>query len=473
MSSTGTPSDLRAIASSAAVEPEAQEPVPGAEHGLLNLRKGVFETLNTRLQHLSTGPIVRSAASLFGSTIITSLLGFAFWLLAARLLSPATVGVASATLSAAQFVAYVCIFGLGTVTIAEFAEGLEGARRLLASTIVVTAVLGVAGGTGVGVLLDIASPSLRPGLSGPLHLGLFVFLCGTATVALLLDDACIGLLRGEIQLRRNTIFAATKLFVLPVLALAWQARGGMELMAAWLVGTVVSLIAVRSRFHKATPGGTWKPDFRRLVDKRKLIYAHHWLNISIIAPNQIFPLLVASLIGPAANAAFYSAMLLVSFVNAVPSSLSTALFALRPGDDQALRIEVLKTIKICLIVSAGSALFFLMCSRWALDIFRPSYAFAAPALALLGLTTFPASIKAHYVAIARVKRRMRQAAFASTGGAALQVVAVALGATTGNLVWVALALDWALALQGALFLPSVWRSVRRIPEHTTRGVPAS
>ncbi len=87
------------------------------------------------------------------STIITSLLGFVFWRVAARLVSPTDVGVASAVLSASQLVAYVCIFGLGTLTIAELAHTRVDARRLLGATTIATGVAGLATGFEVPSLL--------------------------------------------------------------------------------------------------------------------------------------------------------------------------------------------------------------------------------------------------------------------------------------------------------------------------------
>jgi O-antigen/teichoic acid export membrane protein len=412
------------------------------------------------LRVTSTQPIIRNAASLFGSTIITSLLGFVFWLVAARLLSPTDVGVASAVLSASQLIAYVCIFGLGTLTIAELAESRVDARRLLGATTIATGVAGLAAGFGLGILLALASAGLRPALEGSLRLAIFALLCGGTTVGVLLDDACVGLLRGDIQLRRNAIFAATKLAMLPILAVAWKAAGGTEVIVAWLAGVVLSLGLVRGPLRRATPDGPWRPDFRRLVEKRRLIYAHHWLNISIIAPGQLLPLLVAGIISPAANAAFYAAMLVVGFVKTIPSSLSTALFALKPGDEVALREEARRTMKLCLVLAIGSGAFFLGCSRLVLEVFRHSYTSAAPAMALLGLTTFPSSVKVHYVAIARVQLRMRQAAFASTVGALIEVGAAAAGAELMGITGVALGLLIASVIEVFLFGPTVLRALR-------------
>ena len=400
-------------------------------------------------------PVVRNAASLFGSTVVTSFLGFVFWLLAARFFSPAAVGLASAIQAASQLLAYVCIFGLGTLVIAELAESKHAARQLIMTTAVVTCVSGFLAGVAVGLVLRHLSADLRPGLTGTLRLAVFAGLSAATTTALLLDDASIGLLRGDIQFRRNTIFAVTKLALLAALGLAWSALGGMAILAACLIGLALSLVAVARPLVAATEPGPWRPALGPLVAKRRLIYSHHWLNISVIAPRQLLPVLVAAIISPAANAGFYAASLVVGFVNVIPSQLSTAMFALKPGDEDALREEVRETMKICVMVACLSAPFFIITSRFILEIFRHSYVDAAPAMAVLGFTTLPSAVKSYYVNIARVRRQMRRAATITSLAALVEVGATVGGAVLDGLTGVALGLLCAYLVETVWLGPPV------------------
>ena len=106
---------------------------------------------------------------------------------------------------------------------------------------------------------------------------------------------------------------------------------------------------------------------------------HHWLNLSVQSPRLVIPVLVATIVGPSANAAFTAALLIVAFVNIIPIHLSTVLFALSPGDEVALHREVSKTMRICLILSVVSAPCFFLLSRFVLGLFGPHYTIAAPA----------------------------------------------------------------------------------------------
>ena len=134
----------------------------------------------------------------------------------------------------------------------------------------------------------------------------------------------------------------------------------MELVVAWLGGLAISLATLGIQLAKLTKGQSSRLDLQRILDKRRLVMGHHWLNLSIQSPRLILPVLVAIIVGPAANAAFTAAFLVVSFVNVIPSQLSTVLFALAPGDEADLRLQVRKTMRICLVISVVTAPLFVI-----------------------------------------------------------------------------------------------------------------
>ena len=82
-------------------------------------RRGWLAWPVTEVKRALEGPIVRNAASLYGATIVTSLLGFVYWFVAARLVPAQAVGIASALQSAAMFLGYFCVIGLNTLVISE------------------------------------------------------------------------------------------------------------------------------------------------------------------------------------------------------------------------------------------------------------------------------------------------------------------------------------------------------------------
>ena len=127
---------------------------------------------------------------------------------------------------------------------------------------------------------------------------LFIVLCTITTMLLLLDDGCVGLLRADIQFRRNTIFALTKLLCLPLFIQLWPSRSGIEIVLAWLTRLVASLIYVAAKLRTLTRGQPSRLDFRAILAKRHLVAGHHTLYLSINAPSLLLPVLVTATLGP-------------------------------------------------------------------------------------------------------------------------------------------------------------------------------
>jgi O-antigen/teichoic acid export membrane protein len=409
---------------------------------------------------ISHGTLVRNAASLYGSTIVTSLLGFIYWFVAARLVPARAVGIASAIQSAAQFLSIFCVVGLSTLLISELSRDKTRARPLMLTAATGVGAVALVVATGAGLLLERISSAFQHAFSGPAGILIFALLSCLTTILLVLDDSCVGLLRGDIQFRRNAVFAVSKLLLLPLLIAVWPNSSGTELVVAWLAGLAVSLATLTYQLGKLTRGQSSRLNFPGIFAKRSLMFRHHWLNLSIQSSRLVLPVLVIGLVGPQATAAYTVAMLVVSFVNIIPSHLSTVLFALTPGDESALRREVRHTMRLCLFLACASAPFFFLFSHLILSAFGRSYEAASVALAILGLTTYPMAVKSHYVAIFRVRGRMHQAAYRTMIGAGAEIGLAAVGGVIHGITGVAVGFLAATIVEAALFSPVVFGVLR-------------
>ncbi|MEO7059006.1 MAG: hypothetical protein ABI083_04760, partial [Lapillicoccus sp.] len=86
------------------------------------------------------------SASLVGTYALTSVLGLAFWLLAARQFSVGAVGVGGAAISMMTLLGTLGTCGLGTLLIARLPRTEQGERRVLTRTALL-----VAGGVATGL----------------------------------------------------------------------------------------------------------------------------------------------------------------------------------------------------------------------------------------------------------------------------------------------------------------------------------
>jgi O-antigen/teichoic acid export membrane protein len=412
----------------------------------------------TRVRALRDGPVVAAASHLFGSTVITSVLGFAFWALAARFYSPVDVGVSSAAISAMQFLAMVGVLGLNTLVIGEIRQHSNRAGLLTAAGIVATVASSLA-----ALVYVLVAPLIQAHL-GPLGQGVggaFLFVAGVGLTGLtiVIDQSFIGLLRGEIQLWRNGVFATVKLLLLPLGILFPSVAGAVVIYGVWFLANVVSLFSLllHARRQKLRP--RFRPHWRALRALRGAALAHHWLNLASYGPRLILPIIVASMLGPALNAAFYTALLVVTFVNVIPGHLSTALFSLGRGDMAGLARESRRTLSLSAAVAVGSGVLFVPLSHPILRIISSDYVIATSSMILLGLTTLPLAVKLHYIAVNRVLGRLKTCAAVITACGVFQLVLAGVGAQIAGLVGVSTGYLVALAIEAVVLWPSVARAI--------------
>jgi O-antigen/teichoic acid export membrane protein len=401
------------------------------------------------------GGVIANASSLFGSTVVTSLFGFAFWVVAAQLFDPATVGAGGAAISAMQLVATAAMLGLGTLLIGEL-SGAAGDRAELITTALLTSTS--AGLVGGAILASGAQAlwSTETVPSGVAGIALFSGTAGVSAALLVLDDATIGLRRASWQFWRNLAFSILKLAALPLAYFGLGLDDSIGLLTAWFAGAVLSIVVVavfagRARVRLIAP-----PQLDLFRRYGGAAFTHHWLNLSSAAPRLLLPVLVAAYLTPATNASFYSALLLISFAYVASTHLGTALFGIQRGDVRVLQREVRRTIKVCVAIAAIALLVFGAGGNLLLSMFGSGYDDAALPLAILALGTFPNAVRSQYIAICRVNGDLGRCAVISSLGSALEILLpfVALAAGAG-LVVVACAWVSAMLLESLVLWPAV------------------
>ena len=193
------------------------------------------------LTDLTSRPVMRAAASLFGTTVITSVLGLAYSVAAARLFPISQTGVALPALAAMQLLGQVGLVGITTMLIARMAREGSEPGLVMAGAITATVVTFALGAAFVA-LQSVFNTHLGPMGHGVVGPAIFSFGCGITAFTLVLDQATVGLGRTNIQLSRNGVFSAVKLLLLPAATLV-PVSGAIAIYATWTVGNLFSLFA--------------------------------------------------------------------------------------------------------------------------------------------------------------------------------------------------------------------------------------
>jgi len=413
---------------------------------------------------LAARQILSNAGSMFGTTLATSLLGFAFWGVAARLASPSSVGEASASISAMQLIATFGTLGLGTLLIAELG-GHCGCRKTMIMTCLWIAAV-ISGLAGLGYCWVFDHIRTEPGAIYDSWAGAALFSLATAltAAAMVLDGGLIGLLKSRIQLWRNTIASAVKLLLVP-LGLVTSIGIATGLFLWWFLGSLASLgyvvlIACRPlSWLKTRPSPVGLKGFGRLAA------GHHWINVSTQVPRLLLPVMVSVQLSNGANAAFYAALLLAGFIWIVPNHIATAMFAVNAHDPSTLGSELVRMWRLCRFYALAATVIVAALAQPLLEIFGPTYVQARWALVSFASVTLTAAVKSLYIAVRRAQGQLRNAALATCTGTALELILGEIGLAADGITGVALGMALAMICETFGYWPVVRRAMTT--RHTT------
>ena len=407
--------------------------------------------------------LLSNAGSMLGTTVVTSLLGVGFWLLAAHDFSQDAVGVAAAAVGAMTLLGFLATLGLGTLLMGELPLLESGHRSLINAALAVTAAAGVVLGLLFAAIAPSVSPDLEPLRESWLALLSFGLGVGFTALAFVVDQALIGMLLGKLQLRRNGMFAAVKLAILIPIAALVVDPGAAWIYSAWGLGVAVSMV-VLSGFYLRRAEDSLRPDFGRLVAMRSSAASHHAFNLALQIPGLALPVLVVGLVSATANASFYIAWMIAGLLVMVPVSLGTVLFPIGSRDPQAMVRGMRLTLRLSLGFGLLANLFLLVAATPILEVFGSEYAAeGASTLHILALGVFPLTFKTLYVTIHRVGRKLGRGLPIVWGGTILELVGAAVGAKLGGLTGVSLGWLAAVTIEGLVMGRDVVRFLRRPP----------
>lgn len=381
-----------------------------------------------RLRSLGEQSLFRNSLYIMGTTAVTSLFGFGFWLIAARTLSATEVGRSAALISAMLFVAVFTNLGLGQVFVSRLASRAAGRDWSLTVTtgLALAAMASLIGGTIAAILLPTLIPTLKGGLSTATFLLLPLGVTGAAC-SLVIDYACIAERNAKLAFIRNAAAAVVRIALIPLVSVV-PTDGTTWILAIWAASfLLIDAIAI---FHELPSLGH---DFRltlvgwreEIVRIRGLIAGHQSINLGAQASTYLLPVLVSARLGPEQNAYFYTTFMVATALFFIAPAIGNALFAEGAHEPEQLGRDVRRAARQVLMLAGPPALVLLVAGPQILGLFGQTYADEGSSLLLIlvAAAAFDAVLQLS-LAVLRVKHHLQEAAIATW-----MMLAVAISST--------------------------------------------
>ena len=407
--------------------------------------------------------LVRSAAALFSTSLLTSGLGFLYWAAAARFYDATIVGESATAIAAMSLLAPVAMLGLGTLLIAELPARTERRGELL----VAATGLSAAAGAVLALLAALLLPQSFLGLPGigseAGATALFVVGVSTQVVGLVFDQALLSTQGAGLQLGRNTVFSVVKLAAVIGLALALSSSTSLSVFASWVIGNLVSFVTTVLWVARTQPVRWSRLLPRRgvLAGRGRTAAAHHALNLALSTPYFAMPI-VANVTMTSQQAGYlYATWSVAAFVFVLPIALSTALFASGSKFTEDVVPQFRLSLRYSVLACLAATVVLLLLGQYVLQVFGREYADAGhTALVLLAVAGLGLVVKDHHVALSRLRHRVGPEARLVWALTVLELVGATVGALQGGIE--GLATGWLLVvgLEMLVYGPTVVAAYR-------------
>jgi O-antigen/teichoic acid export membrane protein len=357
-----------------------------------------------RLTSVRQVPLYRSSFALMLTTGLNGILGFAYWVLAARLYPADAVSVGAGAISAMMLVSSLGWIGLQYVLLRFVPVAGESQARLVRLTYAAAIAIGL---VSAGVFLVGFAHLAGVGLltKSPLTAALFAAAVALWIVFSLQDPVLIGLRRAGWVPVENATFGAVKAVLLVVLA---GSASAWAILGAWVLGLIglvvainVALFARLLRRERGVPSQL--PRRRQLL---RFATGHHFVALTAAVPDSLVSLLVLGFMPGAANAYYYSAWAVSFSLRLLAVNMSSALTVEGALAEAEVRSLVRQITRLALVVVIPLVVVVIVFAGPIMRAFGPSYGHAANLLRLFALALVPFTIVNFVIAVERIRQRV-------------------------------------------------------------------
>ncbi|CAJ37118.1 lipopolysaccharide biosynthesis protein [Methanocella arvoryzae] len=348
------------------------------------------------LRYHLNDPLYKNSVFIFTTRLLTVVVGFVFWMIAARLYSVEDVGLAVALISSATLINLFSTLGIEH-SIIRFFPAYSMARVINSSIIIVT-LTSLAIGVAYSIALILLSSDLAF-VSNPVYLIIFVAFGVISTIAVVTGNIFIAMRKTLYYLVQNVFISFRVLFLIPLIFLGSFGIVGST-MAAYIVAFLFVLF-ILSRFIRF--------DFRADRDyiRNSFSYSSRNYVATLLSevPFLLMPVIVLHVLGEADAARYYIAFTIGSFLMQITYTISTSLFV-EGSHGESMKKNVIKSGIAIYSLLVPAFLCICLFGEYVLNIYGSEYVAALDLLKLVALSSFFQAIYSLYCAIQKVNMGM-------------------------------------------------------------------
>jgi O-antigen/teichoic acid export membrane protein len=367
------------------------------------------------------------------ATVLGGLGGFIFWKLVTVYYPPDKVGIASAAISSAIYLAGIANLGIPNGMVRFFPSLSQDGRAVLISWAQSVSISGALAGTVIFILgRGWWAASIFPSPLDPAAVIIFFLL----SVSLASSNIFISVLQGGRQTQIlpvwNIISYSLQIGCVLILPLQFGAQAIILAVAAQNFITLF-LLAYWTKRLDLFPRFDFHFRSELISEVFRYSLGNQIFGLLWSLPGFVLPLLILRILGAESNAMFMLAWTIYNMVGIIPSSMSLGMLIEGSHSPERLMTQWAHAVKLNLAVLSPIVLISALLAGWFLGIFGDQYADGTILLRLLLISILPLSFNGLLLTVFRVQKKILHLNIAVIGLLLCSLGGGAIGMIVSNL----------------------------------------
>jgi O-antigen/teichoic acid export membrane protein len=405
---------------------------------------GVIDSRGRAVERATAGhrlSLAMNGIALSAGTMVRLGIGFLTWLVAARLYSTSTVGMAAAAISAMFLCVQVGTLGIDLALIALYPRNREHPARLLDTGITLgTATALVTGLLFIG-LSSAGLHSLHVLAANPAYASLFLLLTVLGAGWWIMDQTSVALRRSDQVLLRAIVAAAITLIGVAIFGgLGWDTAAAI--LTSWAAAALVACAVAVLQVSRAARAYRFRPRFARQLVRSLVVVGlpNFAMTAADTAPGLVLPIVAAEVLSPRAAAFWYVVWMMSLAAYTIPIAFGLNLFAEAAGAPSRLADHVRDGFRVAIPLATAATVALAALGPFILSFLGRSYqANGATPLRIMALAAVPMVVTKVYLATCRAIGRMLEGTVVAAVAGFVAVSAGAIAASGFGLSGIAVA----------------------------------
>lgn len=332
--------------------------------------------------------------------VISGLIGFLYWIIAAKYYSQDIVGINTALISSMNLIVLLSYLGLDQSIIRFFPNGNKFNIFVTSIIIIIlsTLILGIIFIFGIGIL----SPNLEivKNFAFPFLIALLAFSLTQPTAQIF-----IALRKSQYYFYQN-IFLGLRLVLIFIPFL-----GKFGIFISFGISAIIAVIFSFYYIYKLDLKMPDKSeliliDWSYLKTSFRFSIGNYFLIILLTAPSYLLPIIVLNVLGSEQTASYYISYNIGSVLFMISAAFGTSLFV-EGSHGESLKLNTIKTLKATFLVLIPLAVILFYFGGLLLSLIGKNYLSGFELLRLIIISSFLYSICMIFISIRRIQKKMK------------------------------------------------------------------